>query len=143
MTFLAFAPFALCSQKSIPVCCLEDYHERGQSKYILRKFETSQCQANLRAPFLIKKNDLLYIIQCSYQALRCSIVYINENCQAAIISNNIAMYLDFGRETSKDYIFSWKSSGWSQYKYEWEILQNNSNQWVIQLSAIKANCLFI
>ena len=81
----------------------------------------------LASPFFDKKDDLLYIIQCSYQALRYSIVYINENCQAAIIFNNIAMYLDFGRETSKDYIFSWKSSGWSQYKYEWGILQNNSN----------------
>ena len=39
MSFLAFAPFALCA--IFLVHCLEDYHERGQSKYILRKFETS------------------------------------------------------------------------------------------------------
>ena len=36
-------------------------------------------------------NDPLYIIQCSYQALRYSIVYINENGQAAIILNNLGI----------------------------------------------------
>ena len=140
--FAPFAPFAFFSQKNIPVGCLEDYHERGQSKYILRKFETSKLSKLVR-PFLIKKNDPLYIIQCSYQALRYTIVYVNENCQAAITFNNIARYLDFGRVTSKDYIFPWQSSGCSQYKCEWGILRNNSNQWVIQLSARKVNCLFV
>ena len=81
----------------------------------------------LASPFFDKKDDLLYIIQCSYQALRYSIVYINENCQATIIFNNIARYLDFSRVTSKDHIFPCQSSGCSQYKYEWGILQNNSN----------------
>ena len=64
------------------------------------------------------KNDPLYIIQCSYQALRYSIVYINENCQAAIIFINIASYLDFGTVASKDYIFPWQSARYSQYKYK-------------------------
>ena len=50
-----------------------------------------------------------------------------QNYQAAIIFNNIARYLDFGRVTSTDYTFPWQSSGCSQYKYEWGILQNNSN----------------
>ena len=36
-----------------------------------------------------KKNDTLYNIQYSYQALRYSIVYINQNCEAAIIFNNL------------------------------------------------------
>ena len=31
------------------------------------------------------------MIQFSYQALRYSIVYINENCQAAIIFNNLGI----------------------------------------------------
>ena len=35
------------------------------------------------------KNDSLYITQCYYQALRYNIVYINENCQAAIIFKNL------------------------------------------------------
>ena len=38
-----------------------------------------------------KKNDLLYIIQCSYQALRYSFVYIDKNCQAAITFNNLGI----------------------------------------------------
>ena len=58
------------------------------------------------------------MIQCSYQALRYSIVYINENCQAAIIFINIASYLDFGTVASKDYIFPWQSARYSQYKYK-------------------------
>ena len=33
----------------------------------------------------------LYIIQCYYQALSYSIVYINENCQAVIIFNNLGI----------------------------------------------------
>ena len=42
-----------------------------------------------------KKNDPLYIIHYSHQALRYRIVYIDENCEAAmaIILNN----LDFGK----------------------------------------------
>ena len=43
------------------------------------------CELN----FWQKKNDPLYIIQCSYQALRYSIVYIDENCQAANAFNNL------------------------------------------------------
>ena len=35
-----------------------------------------------------KTNNPLHIIQHFYQALRHSIVYINENCQAAIVFNN-------------------------------------------------------
>ena len=69
---------------------------------------------------MTKKNDPLHIIQCIYQALRYSIVYINENCQAAIIFINIASYLDFGRVARKDYIFPWQSAGCSQYKYKWD-----------------------
>ena len=36
-------------------------------------------------------------MQCSYQALRYSIVYIDENCQAAVISF-INLDLDLGRD---------------------------------------------
>ena len=71
---------------------------------------------------MIKKNDPLYIIQCSYQALKYSIVYINENCQAAIIFNNIASYLDFGRATSKDYIFCKTTQTSRLYNYQLENL---------------------
>ena len=60
-----------------------------------------------------KKNDSFYIIQWPYHALRYSIAYINENCPAAIIFDNIARYLDFGIVASKDYVFPWKSSGCS------------------------------
>ena len=38
-----------------------------------------------------EKKDFLRIIPCSYQAFRYSIVYINENCQAAIIFNNLCI----------------------------------------------------
>ena len=43
---LRYMSFTLCFLyslllKNISVGCLEDYHERGKSKYILRKFETS------------------------------------------------------------------------------------------------------
>ena len=69
---------------------LEDHHEKGQSKYFLRKFETSVV--NLCAQLLTKKNDPLYIIQCSYQALRYNIVYIDENCEAVIIFNNLGIW---------------------------------------------------
>ena len=41
--------------------------------------------------FWKKKNDLLYTIQCSYQALRYIIVYIDENCLAADIFNNLGI----------------------------------------------------
>ena len=69
------------------VACLEEYYERGRSKYIL--IELTKCDTSANK----KKNDALYIIQCFYQALRYSIVYINEDCQASIIFNN----LGFGR----------------------------------------------
>ena len=68
------------------------------------KFET-----NARC-FWQKKNDPLYIIQCSYQVLRYSIAYINENCQAAIIFKQ-SKYLDFGRTWSKNYIFPCQITG--------------------------------
>ena len=58
----------------------------------------------LVSSFFDKKNDPLYNIQCSYHVLRYSIVYFNENCQAAITFNNIARYLDFGRVASKDFV---------------------------------------
>ena len=58
----------------------------------------------LVSSFFDKKNDPLYNIQCSYHILRYSIVYFNENCQAAITFNNIARYLDFGRVASKDFV---------------------------------------
>ena len=53
---------------------------------------TFEAIANLGAQLLTKKNDpYSYIIQCSDQALRYSIVYINEDCQAAIIFNNLGI----------------------------------------------------
>ena len=53
-----------------------------------------------------KKNDPLYILHCSYQAIRYSIGYIDENCQAAIIFNNQGIYT-FGGTLSRNYIFPW------------------------------------
>ena len=89
-------------------------------------------QSKFVSSFLDRK--VLYIIQCSYQALRYSIVYINENRQAAIICNNIARYLDIGSVASKDYIFPWLSARSSQYKYEWNFAkQFKLRQWVTQL----------
>ena len=52
----------------------------------------------------------------------------------------LARYVDFGRVTSKDFLFTWRSAGCINMS---GILQSNSNQWVIQLSARKANCLFV
>ena len=37
------------------------------------------------------KIEIIYINQCSYQALRYSTVYINEKCQAAIIFTNLGI----------------------------------------------------
>ena len=67
------------------VDCLQDYYEKGQSKYFFRKFVLGKLVTQL----LTKKNDPLYIIQCSYQVLRYSIVNIDENYQAAIIFNSL------------------------------------------------------
>ena len=70
----------------------------------------------LVSSFFDKKRKIPYIRLLIYlYIIRYSIVYINENCQAAIIFNNIARYLDFGTVTSKDYIFPWQSAGCSQY----------------------------
>ena len=38
-----------------------------------------------------KNSDPLYIIQCSYQILKYSIVYIDENYPAVIIFNNLGI----------------------------------------------------
>ena len=107
MKFLAFAlDNSSCS------ACLEDYYESDQSKYILiklMKFETrarSTCQLN----FWQKKNDTLHIIQCLYQALRYSIVYINVNCQAANIFSSWGVWTLVGT-WSKNYIFPWQTAG--------------------------------
>ena len=32
----------------------------------------------------------------------------------------LARYVDFGRVTSKDFLFTWRSAGCSRYKYEWD-----------------------
>ena len=54
------------------------------------KFETS-ARLTGELNFRHRKNDLLYIIQCFQRTLRCSIVYIDENCQATIILNNLGI----------------------------------------------------
>ena len=64
------------------VACPEDYYEKGQSNIF--------C-GNLRPVQPLIPYDPLYIIQCSHQVLRYSIVYIDENCQAAVVFINLGI----------------------------------------------------
>ena len=41
LRYMSFLAFALDNSSCFCSWLIEDYHERGQSKYILRKFETS------------------------------------------------------------------------------------------------------
>ena len=47
--------------------------------------------------------------ECSNQVLRYSIVLIDENCQAAIIFNNLGIWGLVG-SWSKNYLFPWQSA---------------------------------
>ena len=69
-------------------------------------------------------------------------VYIDENCQAAIIFNNLG--IDFGRDTKKGLHLLWESAGDVPkiISYEWGFVKQ-LNQWVIQLSARELNCLLV
>ena len=64
----------------------------------------------LELNFWQKKNGTLYIIQCFYQALKYSIVYINENCQTVIIFNNLGIQTLVGT-WGKNCIFLWQRAG--------------------------------
>ena len=90
-----------------------------------------QCQLKLWAQLLTKNNDPLYIIQWSYQALRYSIVFIDESCQTAIIFNNIGIHTFVGT-WSKKYLHISLAKCW-----------NNWKQWVIRMSDKEANYLFV
>ena len=71
-------------------------YQRDQGKDILRKFEP--VLGKLVSSIFDKKRMIpLYIIQCSNQALRYNIVYINEN-------------LTLVGTWSKNYIFPWQSA---------------------------------
>ena len=69
-----------------------------------------QCLVNCELNFWQKKEDPLINIQFSYQSLRHSIVYINENRQPAIIFNNLGILTLVGTWI-KNYIFPWQSTG--------------------------------
>ena len=89
LSYMSFLAFVLDNQAVFTSACLNDYFERGQSKYILRKFETG---ARFVSSTFDEKRMIIYIsFRCYYQALSYSIAYMNENCQAAIIFNNLGI----------------------------------------------------
>ena len=64
----------------------------------------------MRGQVLTKKNDSSYIIQCFYQALRYSTVYIKENCQTAIMFSNLGILNLVGNEVIFTYLFPLQSA---------------------------------
>ena len=55
---------------------------RGNLRPVLSKLESY---------IFDKKNESLYLIECSHQALRYGVVYIDENCQTTIIFDNLGI----------------------------------------------------